>query len=202
MLDIDHRQRRSFWFQSLRLVLEQQPREHSPNLDPPKRDNRNSSLHFDDWYGMVGLYSTFRELTATGDVVDPLQGLANASTYRHYGTIYAGLWMEDLQDGLWWYVERAPNAKNPQTQVVYGKDHMVQCGYLVGAGRLDSAILLASQRGIRTPKHFQSLVSMYPVHSDNNPCNLALPEMDTLPFVAGSEKPISRPGLSSRQGSS
>jgi hypothetical protein len=69
---------------------------------------RNSSWrhrysHFNSWYSMVERYS-FRKLTYQTDTLPALSGLANLMSQTHRCTYIAGLWQEDLQTGLAWYV--------------------------------------------------------------------------------------------------
>ncbi|OCK83810.1 HET-domain-containing protein, partial [Lepidopterella palustris CBS 459.81] len=69
-----------------------------PDRTPWQRDN-----HYDAWYEMVTTYNT-RALTYETDVLSALAGLAKAMVTTHGCTYYAGLWKEDLQTGLCWYV--------------------------------------------------------------------------------------------------
>lgn len=62
------------------------------------RDN-----HFDHWYSMVENYSR-RELTRESDELPALAGIATAMAKTHNCKYLAGLWHEDLQTGLCWYV--------------------------------------------------------------------------------------------------
>lgn len=63
-----------------------------------QRDN-----HFDHWYRMISKFNT-RNLTYSSDVLKALAGLANTVARLHQCTYVAGLWLEDLQVGLSWYV--------------------------------------------------------------------------------------------------
>ncbi|KAH8911515.1 HET-domain-containing protein [Coniochaeta sp. PMI_546] len=59
--------------------------------------------HFDAWYDVVEEYSR-RQLRAVSDNIKALSGLAAMFTRAHRSRYVAGLWAEDLQLGLAWYV--------------------------------------------------------------------------------------------------
>lgn len=59
--------------------------------------------HFDAWYAIVEEYSG-RNLTSLTDNLPALSGLAAQFAQGHGTTYLAGLWREDLQIGLAWYV--------------------------------------------------------------------------------------------------
>lgn len=60
--------------------------------------------HFDAWYDVVEEYSG-RQLRAVSDNIKALSGLAAVFASAHGGLRYlAGLWADDLQLGLAWYV--------------------------------------------------------------------------------------------------
>jgi hypothetical protein len=80
----------------LRLWIQHQ--DPVPNRDPWQRGNQ-----FDHWYSMVTKYSR-RALTYSSDVLPALAGVASAMATTHNCTYIAGLWQEDLQVGLCWYV--------------------------------------------------------------------------------------------------
>ncbi len=63
----------------------------------------NHLNHFDFWYHMVVNYN-MRELTYGNDVLKALRGLSNALGEKYARTANHGLWMEDLQIGLSWYI--------------------------------------------------------------------------------------------------
>ncbi|KAJ5404022.1 hypothetical protein N7509_003893 [Penicillium cosmopolitanum] len=58
---------------------------------------------FDTWYDIVTNYST-RKLTLPTDTLPALSGLATQFSRRQKSTYIGGLWREDLQVGLAWYV--------------------------------------------------------------------------------------------------
>jgi hypothetical protein len=64
---------------------------------------RHRYSHFNSWYSMVERYCT-RKLTYQTDKLPALSGLANLMSQTHDCTYIAGLWQEDLQSGLAWYV--------------------------------------------------------------------------------------------------
>jgi hypothetical protein len=80
----------------LRLYLQQ--RDPMPDRLPGKRGN-----HYDAWYTMIRDYN-LRVLTYETDVLSALAGLEKAMIRTHGCTYCAGLWKEDLQIGLLWYV--------------------------------------------------------------------------------------------------
>jgi hypothetical protein len=73
--------------------------------DPlPDRDRSHRNNQFDQWYEMVEKYSR-RSLAVDRDVLPALSGLASAMAKTHNCTYITGLWAEDLQVELAWYVE-------------------------------------------------------------------------------------------------
>ncbi|KAF2810918.1 HET-domain-containing protein [Mytilinidion resinicola] len=87
-------------FDTLRMWLYE--KDPVPDRTPWQRDNQ-----FDHWYTLVKEYSR-RSLTYSSDVLPALSGLANALAKKHGCTYVAGLWKEDLQIGLIWYVTGRP----------------------------------------------------------------------------------------------
>ena len=69
-----------------------------PLRAPWQRDNQ-----YDAWYSMVTNYNT-RALSYETDALAALAGLSSAMATTHGCTYYAGLWKEDLQTGLCWYI--------------------------------------------------------------------------------------------------
>ena len=70
--------------------------------------------HYDAWYRMLEAYSS-RELSFDSDRLPALSGLAGLFQGAHGSTYAAGLWREDLQIGLAWYVtsnDRRPAKKH------------------------------------------------------------------------------------------
>lgn len=67
----------------------------------PNHINRNNQ--YDQWYAMIEKYS-WRSLTYSADVLKALAGLARAFATTHECTYLSGLWKDDLQVGLCWYV--------------------------------------------------------------------------------------------------
>lgn len=53
-----------------------------------------------------------RKLTYSSDVLPALSGLASAMTAVHHCTYLAGLWSEDLQVGLVWFVADAQSGRH------------------------------------------------------------------------------------------
>jgi hypothetical protein len=104
------------WFEPLRLALVRNELRDT-EVDPMKRDQYSS--HFDNWYEMVMKYSIFRDLTNNTDAINALRGVANAFASKYSCTFYQGLWIEDLQEGLSWHVERVPvHPGNTHTQTL------------------------------------------------------------------------------------
>jgi len=83
-------------FNELRLWLQES--DPMPDRVPWQRNN-----HFDQWYKAVTAYS-LRTLMFSSDTLPALSGLASSMAQRHICTYFAGLWKEDLQIGLAWYV--------------------------------------------------------------------------------------------------
>ncbi|KXJ92586.1 hypothetical protein Micbo1qcDRAFT_202801 [Microdochium bolleyi] len=59
--------------------------------------------HFDAWYSILEVYS-LKELSFIGDVLAAVDGLANMFSQAHKVKYLAGVWQEDLQLGLAWFV--------------------------------------------------------------------------------------------------
>jgi hypothetical protein len=91
-------------------------------LDPRRR-------YFEDWYSVVEHYST-RNLTKPTDKLPALSGLAKIMQ-RLYGCTYlAGLWKEDLEYGLLWYVCEKP--KGPGAEGISQDSLYHEVSYRVG----------------------------------------------------------------------
>lgn len=58
---------------------------------------------YDAWYAVIEEYSS-KQLTVDSDKLPALSGLAGLFHAAHHSTYAAGLWKEDLQLGLAWYV--------------------------------------------------------------------------------------------------
>jgi len=71
---------------------------------------------FDSWYAIVEIYSV-TNLTYVLDNLPALSGLAELLQQAHGATYAAGLWMDDLQVSLAWYV-----ASNDNRKVSWRKD--------------------------------------------------------------------------------
>ncbi|KAI3329016.1 HET-domain-containing protein [Xylariaceae sp. AK1471] len=69
---------------------------------------------YDAWYSVVEQYSS-KNLTKSTDQLRALSGLADLFQKAHHSTYAAGLWREDLQLGLAWYV--ASNDSRPVREV-------------------------------------------------------------------------------------
>jgi len=67
------------------------------------RDRRRN--HFDSWYEVIMDYSR-RSLTYPSDTLPAIAGLANVMHQVYDINYAAGLWKEDLQIGLSWYISR------------------------------------------------------------------------------------------------
>ncbi|KAF3003636.1 hypothetical protein E8E13_007747 [Curvularia kusanoi] len=67
---------------------------------------------FDLWFSMAAKYN-MRALTYVTDALPAIAGLARAMAAVHGCTYLAGLWKEDIQRGLCWYVQEA---KKPYVQ--------------------------------------------------------------------------------------
>lgn len=83
-------------FNYLRMWIQQ--KNPMPDRTPWQRDNQ-----YDAWYSMVTEYNS-RALTHESDVLLALAGLSSAMATTHGCTYYTGLWKEDLQTGLCWFV--------------------------------------------------------------------------------------------------
>ncbi|KAJ1328915.1 HET domain-containing protein [Microdochium nivale] len=59
--------------------------------------------HFDAWRSILEVYS-LKELSFVSDVLAAVEGLANIFAEAHGTKYLAGIWQEDLQLGLSWYV--------------------------------------------------------------------------------------------------
>lgn len=68
---------------------------------------------FDAWYSMIKQYTTERELTFHKDLLSAVAGPGQVLSQRHLGTYVAGLWKEDLVNGLAWYVDYRRGRKGP-----------------------------------------------------------------------------------------
>ncbi|KFZ12277.1 hypothetical protein V502_07168 [Pseudogymnoascus sp. VKM F-4520 (FW-2644)] len=67
---------------------------------------------FDSWYAIVETYSV-TNLTYVSDNLPALSGLAQLFQRAHSASYAAGLWIEDLQSGLTWYVASNDERKVP-----------------------------------------------------------------------------------------
>jgi hypothetical protein len=87
---------------------------------------RNS--YYDDWYKMITKYSR-RHLTYESDGLRALAGLEKGIIRTHGSTYCAGLWKEDLQIGLAWYVAKAYESANdpslPSWSWVARRGHLI-----------------------------------------------------------------------------
>lgn len=110
------------------------------------RDPQHRSSYFDMWYALLEEYSDM-ELTFVMDNLKALSGLAALFHEASRATYVAGLWKEDLQFGLAWYVglnDERPVSKEEDgpswSWVSVGKVRIKFCswrrtvGPLVGAG--------------------------------------------------------------------
>lgn len=84
----------------------------------PGRQSFRRENHFDAWYEALKNYSR-RNLTDPGDVLNALAGLKNAVKKKYDCTYLSGLWVEDIQIGLTWYLymkaPSKPAADVPET---------------------------------------------------------------------------------------
>ena len=69
---------------------------------PPLADSKQRN-HFDIWYDMAGNYSQ-RALSVDSDKLLAIAGLASLMQKNYNLTYVSGLWKEDLQAGLCWWV--------------------------------------------------------------------------------------------------
>lgn len=75
----------------------------------PGRQSFRRENHFDAWYETLKNYSR-RDLTDPGDVLNALAGLKSAVKKKYDCTYLSGLWVEDMQIGLTWYLHmKAPS---------------------------------------------------------------------------------------------
>jgi hypothetical protein len=70
--------------------------------------------HYDAWYTMIEDYST-RVLTYDTDVLSAIAGLADAMAVTHGCKYLDGLWEDDLQRGLCWFVRKSKTADRYST---------------------------------------------------------------------------------------
>jgi hypothetical protein len=84
-----------------------------------KRSNNRRHNHFDAWYELVRSYSS-RELTFLSDKLPAVAGLASIMQKSYLGTYSAGLWKEDLQIGLAWYVVGCEEYHNTSHETLDG----------------------------------------------------------------------------------
>lgn len=84
----------------LRMWLYEAPRMVGRAQDRPEWSRSN---HFDAWYCVIEFYS-IKELTFVGDILNAVEGLANMFAQANQSTYLAGLYKEDMQLGLAWYV--------------------------------------------------------------------------------------------------
>lgn len=104
-------------FALLRLrLLEKDP---LPALIEELRDN-----HFSHWYYLVIEYFS-RSLAFSSDALPALAGLANALAKRHGWAYVLGLWKEDIQRGLLWYVR---DERFPQVNESRASEERTQAG--------------------------------------------------------------------------
>jgi hypothetical protein len=66
--------------------------------------------HLDAWYSAITNFSE-RQLIYDSDTLPALAGLASLFCYAHQITYLSGLWKEDLQVGLAWYVSHGAVAR-------------------------------------------------------------------------------------------
>jgi len=83
-------------FDHLRMWI--QHKDPMPDRTPWQRNNQ-----YDAWYSMVTKYNT-RALSYETDGLFALAGLSSAMATTHGCTYFAGLWKEDLQTGLCWFI--------------------------------------------------------------------------------------------------
>ncbi|KAG4438421.1 hypothetical protein IFR05_006074 [Cadophora sp. M221] len=69
-----------------------------------RRSSNRRLDHFDAWYQLVASYC-HRDLSFLSDKLPAVAGLASVMQANYQGTYGAGLWKEDLQIGLVWYIE-------------------------------------------------------------------------------------------------
>ncbi|KAF2031505.1 hypothetical protein EK21DRAFT_88003 [Setomelanomma holmii] len=77
---------------------------HKPDWKPSHHEALDSERHFfEDWYEAVASY-TDRELTKSSDKLPALAGLAQQMASLKHCTYVQGLWEEDMEYGMLWYV--------------------------------------------------------------------------------------------------
>lgn len=77
---------------------------HRPIRSPRKGISLSFGTHVLEWYDIVENYSN-RFLTRSEDILPAISGLASRMHDLHGGTYLAGLWKEDIQGGLCWYIQ-------------------------------------------------------------------------------------------------
>lgn len=95
---------------------------HQPNWKPSHQEALDMQRHFfEDWYEAVASY-TDRELTKSSDKLPALAGLAQSMRSLRGCTYLQGLWEEDLEYGLLWYVGN-PLRANRMNDALLSNEH-------------------------------------------------------------------------------
>lgn len=123
-----------------------------PDQSPWFQDNQ-----FDGWYSMVTRYNC-RALTYETDVLPALAGLSKAMATTHGCTYCAGLWTEDLQTGLCWYVAGPGSFQVPSRESVPSWSWISQRGREISF-KVYSTHTTAKHVDISLPEHHRNRVS-------------------------------------------
>jgi hypothetical protein len=141
-------------FDHLRMWIQHE--DPMPDRTPWQRDNQ-----YDAWYSMVTNYNT-RALSYETDVLSALAGLSSAMATTHGCTYYAGLWKEDLQTGLCWYVTGSDYA-NADVQVA-SKESLPSWTWISQRGReiefrgWENNHTIIKHEGISLIEHYTNIV--------------------------------------------
>ena len=87
-------------------------------MQKTSRQSQSRWNQFDSWYAIVDIYSV-TSLTYDFDNLPALSGLARLFQEAHGTTYAAGLWVEDMQVGLSWYL-----ASNGEQEISQPKDRV------------------------------------------------------------------------------
>lgn len=121
---------------------------HCPSAKPPWHEALDPRrFYYEDWYSVVEHYST-RKLTIPDDKLPALSGLAMTMEKLRCGTYLAGLWKEDLEYGLLWYV-RSFSEKSMNNSMTPGGGIWNDTSYRVG--RKDGKEMDTKNIGEKTP---------------------------------------------------
>lgn len=97
--------------------MEEARLQRSLRADASKSGSQQRWSHFEEWYSTVERYND-RLLTFNSDVLMALSGITSMISSTYTCTYLAGLWKEDLQVGLCWFVV---GRKRTESTTLYGR---------------------------------------------------------------------------------